>query len=200
MPVLSKISDLIKNKLQKYVPDEKRMQSALAFGINMALYTIVSTAGLLLISLAMGSFIQGVIIIAICYLNQTIGGGYHANTHMKCFLSMSFFLIVGILFCKLNVPNIAMCCMGMLSGIILLVYPVVLHPNRAFLKYRLPHFTKRSRYLTCLELLLVVFLGSLRFRHFDAYVIAMILSAVSRTAAKHSKHFRTDRSERANQE
>ena len=96
--MMNKVSLWIKQKLQSYVQNEKYAQSALSYGVDMALYTIISTVGLLVLSLLMNSFVSGTIIIATCYLNQTIGGGYHASTHMKCFLSMVLFLTIGVLF------------------------------------------------------------------------------------------------------
>jgi len=185
---LNKASHWVKNKLQKYLPDQERMRIALSFGIDMALYTTVSTVGLLLISLIMNSLISGIIIIAICYFNQTIGGGYHANTHLKCFLSMSLFLILGILFCKLNLPNFILCIIGLTSGIVLLVYPVVLHPNRAFLKNKLPYFIRRARYIVSLEIIIVAIFTAIQFYYSKAYTIALTLSAISRIAAKATHH------------
>ena len=168
------------------------MQSALSYGVDMALYTILSTAGLLLICLLMNSLIFGIVIIATCYLNQTIGGGYHASTHARCFLSMALFLVLGIVFCKLNIPELALYSMGTISIVVLFMQPVVLHPNRSFLKNRLPFFTKRSRCIIAFELLIIFVFAITGSQLLNAFIIALVLSAISRIAAKHSKHCNAD--------
>ena len=198
--MLNKVTDFIKRKLQKFVPEEKRTQSALSYGIDMALYTMISTSGLLFISFAMNSLAQGTIIVFTCYLNQTIGGGYHASTHMRCFFSMTFFLILGVLFCKLNTSTITMGGIGILSCVVLLLYPVVLHPNRAFLRKRLPYLGKRSRGVTLFEMLLVILFSIIHFCHLNAYIIALVLSAVSRIVAKHGQNIRMQGGKKTNSE
>ena len=117
--VLHSVGDWIKKKLQKYVPEEERMQSALSYGVDMALYTLFSTIGLLLIAAVLNSFITGMILIAVFYLNQTIGGGYHANSYLKCFLCMSVILLSGIAFGKLSLPNFILYILGLASGMAL---------------------------------------------------------------------------------
>lgn len=189
---LKRISIWLKNCLQKYLPEESNMKSALSYGVDMALYTMLSTAGLLLISLLMKSLLCGVIIIITCYFNQTIGGGYHARTHARCFISMSLFLIVGVAFCKLCVPKALLCAMGIVSTTVLFMQPVVLHPNRFFLKRKLPYFIKRSKYATLIELFLIVACVISEVRFFNAFIIALVFSALSRTAAKYSKHCNVD--------
>ena len=184
--VLHSVGDWIKKKLQKYVPEEERMQSALSYGVDMALYTLFSTIGLLLIAAVLNSFITGLILIAVFYLNQTIGGGYHANSYLKCFLCMSMILLSGIAFGKLNLPNFILYILGLASGTALWIKPVVLHPNRAHLKNRLPYFIKRSRCIIAMEMMLGAILIIVGFRYAGVYVIAMFFSAVSRIVTKNS--------------
>ena len=79
---------------------------------------------------------------------------------------------------------------GILSCVVLLLYPVVLHPNRAFLRKRLPYLGKRSRGVTLFEMLLVILFSIIHFCHLNAYIIALALSAVSRIVAKHGQNIR----------
>ena len=74
--------------------DQNRLETCV-YGIDMALYTIFSTLVLILIGCIFGKTIDTMILITIYYLNQTVGGGYHASTHWKCLVSM----IIGLLFC-----------------------------------------------------------------------------------------------------
>ena len=67
---MKEISTWLVNKLERYLPSRSGMKEMLEYGIQLALYTITSTIGLLLISLFMGMFVQGLIIIFVFYVNR----------------------------------------------------------------------------------------------------------------------------------
>lgn len=66
-----------------------------AYGLDAILYTMISTLGLVLIGVVMRSTTEALVIIGMFYINQTLGGGFHASTHLRCFLTMA----VGLLCC-----------------------------------------------------------------------------------------------------
>ena len=178
------ISEWIKRKLQKYLPEDKSMDSALTYGINMAVYTFLSTMGLVILGFLLGKPLESLIIIAVCYTNQTIGGGHHANSHLKCFLTMVVSLTLGIVLSGLNMPASIMSSMGAIGCACLFLIPVVLHPKRFYLKGKLPYFTKRSRIVTIIESIILVVLILFHSSFYKVYVIGMLLSAISRVVAK----------------
>lgn len=59
------------------------------YGCELWLYTILSTLGLLILGVFLQSFWEAVIIIFIFYNCQSTGGGFHASSHMRCFLTMA---------------------------------------------------------------------------------------------------------------
>ena len=54
------------------------------YGFEITIYTIWSTIVLLLIGLALRQLWASLIIVALFYTFQSTGGGYHADTHLKC--------------------------------------------------------------------------------------------------------------------
>lgn len=184
--MLKYISDKITYKLAKYTHGDEYRQTALLYGINMAAYTIFSTLGLLGVGWLLKAPFASMIIIAVYYFNQTVGGGFHANTHKKCFLTMTLFLVAGVLLCKLNIPESVLCIVGLFSLCCLFFHPVILHPKRRYLKDKLLVFVKRSRILVvfeCTVLLVFFFFGV----DICPYAMALLFSATSRIAAYFSK-------------
>lgn len=115
------------------------------YGIDTLLYTILSTFGLLSLGLVCGQLTESIVIIAIFYVNQTLGGGFHASTHLGCFLTMSIGLI--LLFIFLNIPfnQIIYIITGFTSISVLIFYPLVLHKNKEYLNPQFYALSKRSR-------------------------------------------------------
>ena len=73
------------------------------YGCELWLYTILSTLGLLTLGVFLQSFWEAVIIIFIFYTCQSTGGGFHASSHMRCFLTMAIGLLTGLLLMKVPV-------------------------------------------------------------------------------------------------
>lgn len=180
---MKEISTWLVNKLERYLPSQPGMKEMLEYGIQLALYTITSTIGLLLISLFMGMFVQGLIIIFVFYVNQTVGGGFHADSHRKCFFTMSTGVVLGNVICKYFSLQCALFVLGAGSLGILLCFPVVLHSRKAFLKNRIPTYIKCSRICSILEIITGGILFQLWPTIFNAYVIGLFFSAVSRIYA-----------------
>ena len=89
------------------------------YGFAITICTIASTLGLLL-----GQFLGGAALIAIFYTCQSSGGGDHASTHLRCFLTMCAGLLVGLGFSLLPCP---------LWALAVLVVPLTLHLNKLYL-------------------------------------------------------------------
>ena len=87
-------------------------------------------------------------ILTIFSLSQTHGGGYHANSHLKCFLTMtvSLVLALGISYLPINFAFAAV--VFGISVILLLTIPLTLHPNKAYLEVKAPDMRRKSRIIT----------------------------------------------------
>ena len=153
-----------------------------AYGIELALYTIFSTCGLLLIGWVFNRLVDAIIIIFFYYSNQTVGGGFHASSHLRCFSMMS----VGLLVCIsiLSVPfRVAIHITSLLLSLIALwIYPVELHPNKKYLVKNLPKLKRKSKLISlllCLLALLLI-LQCNQNTIANAASLGMLVSAISR--------------------
>jgi accessory gene regulator B len=121
------------------------------YGCEQIIYFILSTTGLVLIGLICGRLWEGIIVISLFYLNQSIGGGYHASTRWKCFFTMSIGMLafVGL---TLIPWNAALCItVGIVSCIVLYVCPLVLHPHKTYLSSQSDRLILHSRIVTLVE-------------------------------------------------
>ncbi|MFR3405138.1 MAG: accessory gene regulator B family protein [Christensenellales bacterium] len=58
------------------------------YGFDIAIYTFLSTFGLFLIGWIADRPIETALLIFLYYTNQSSGGGFHASSHLMCFLTM----------------------------------------------------------------------------------------------------------------
>ncbi len=163
---------------------DKKQRTLCEYGCELWLYTCFSTLGLLAIGLVFGAALETMIIIAIFYLCQSNGGGYHANTHIKCFLTMTIGLLISLLVVRVSGihPFLILACSA--SILVLLAFPLCLHTNKQFLKDSSQQLKLRSRLVTIgimagISVLGIFDGGSI----FYAGCIAVLLSAVSRLYA-----------------
>ena len=104
------------------VPEAER--EVYEYGFAITICTIASTLGLLL-----GQFLGGAVLIVILHLS-VLRRGYHASTHLRCFLTMCAGLLAGLGFSLLPCPLWALCALAVLAVAVLLAIPLTLHPNK----------------------------------------------------------------------
>ena len=107
--------------------------SAYRYGAATLIYTVVSTTALMALGVIAQRVGEALSIIGIFYINQTIGGGYHASSHMRCFATMMIGLISCLVLCGLSLPIWVVSGMLVVSYATLLCIPVVLHPNKQYM-------------------------------------------------------------------
>lgn len=135
--------------------DQDRVETCV-YGIDLALYTIFSTLSLILIGCVCGKPIETMILIAIYYLNQTVGGGYHASTHWKCLASMIISLQICLVIIRFfsqafyPAPSLAI-----VAFIVLWKNPLHLHPHKAYLKSKAESMKIKSKFCTVFSLITV---------------------------------------------
>ena len=142
--MLNKVSQQIAELLctNKDASDTKEICS---YGIELALHTFLSTAGLLIIGALMHHLLEAAVIISIYYANQTIGGGFHAKSHLMCFTVMAVVLVSCIVLINLPLPNYLVYSAAVTSCGYLWFHPVCLHRNKMYLLLRIRLLKTRSR-------------------------------------------------------
>lgn len=159
-------------------------QDIYEYGFDITIYTVWSTAVLLLIGFLLHQTVPAIILVFGFYTFQTIGGGYHANTHFRCFSTMVFGLLTGLSFSFLKEQYTILWCILGASGLILIIIPLVLHPNKAYLEPEMKHLSIRSFIITILLLTATVILNSFYNRMFYVFSAVFFLAALSRIAGK----------------
>lgn len=179
--MIERITSRIVASWKSTYQDEQDM-AALAYGLALTLYTLLSTCGLLLIGFLFGRLLETALIIAVFYINQSLGGGYHAGTHIKCFLIMCCGLIACLFLIRLQWHPVVLWLFLTFSIAILFRYPLHLHPSKSYLQDQSLRFIRRSRFfivlLFLLISLLIIFSSSLA----SAVVFGLLASALSRLA------------------
>ena len=126
------------------------------YGAENALYTFISTLGLLLVGLLLKRLPETAILILLFYTNQSIGGGFHAKTHMGCFVTM----IIGLLayLAMLQLPYNQLVCIVIFccAFAVLMALPLILHPNKKYLAAKSAVFAKRSRLIVLLQAVIFI--------------------------------------------
>jgi accessory gene regulator B len=180
MTLIQKLTDhLIENE---YIPKDDR--EIYEYGFDIIFYTIWSTLALLLIGLVLKQFWSAAIIILGFYTFQSFGGGYHANSHLKCFLTMTCGLMVGLSFVFLqDYPAVLHIITG-ISTLVLLMIPLTIHPNKSFLEPKRKPLSIRSVIVTLSTLILTILVSIFFDRFLCAFSAAFFLAAISRIVGK----------------
>ncbi len=90
--------------LERFVPMNDEERTVYTYAFDIALYTVLSTTALLIIGIICGQLVHTVICIVLFYINQSVGGGYHASTHEKCFMTMAIGLLIYLITFMIEIP------------------------------------------------------------------------------------------------
>lgn len=181
--MLTKIAHRMTNALISDEQDEKQ-RAIYEYGCELWLYTVISTLGLLLIGTILGYFFETAAMISVFYLCQSNGGGYHAASHIRCFLIMVISLLLGLIFLKVLTSDILFTCILLFSTAILLLFPLHLHPNKQYLLAETSALSKRSRIITLFIAISIYAVGNLiSIKIAYSGCIAILLSSISRVYA-----------------
>lgn len=150
------------------------------YGCELIIYTALSTMWLLLWGALWGQPIFTLIIVSAFYVNQTIGGGFHASTHMRCMLTMLVGLSIA-LFINTYIPVPAYTFIAILSASILLWHPVALHRQKQYLREKASFFATYSRFITIGETVLFLIVKD-TIPVGNALALGLLVSGISRLA------------------
>lgn len=113
--------ELLTNKVLKYLVKYDEVSSCniekynwIKYGIELLISTIIGIVNIIILSLLLGNFLGGLIFIAVFVPLRQYLGGYHADTYLKCNLTLllccSLYLILLYLFPTINnIINIVIC-------------------------------------------------------------------------------------------
>lgn len=160
-------------------------ESIYLYGFQTAIYTIFSTIFLILIGILLNRSFETILLISIFYTNQTFGGGFHANSHTKCLLTMIAGLLLFVYLHNYYPPIITIIILVSASFTILFLCPLVLHNNKQYLSVYKSQLIIRSRISILVEVAMMLaylmFQGKAFIRSIS---YALCLSALSRIIGK----------------
>lgn len=182
--MITSVSNSLTNRLMKYSHNDYKDKQFIFYGVSTIVYTLFSTIGLIVVGWLFCSALNTVILISIFYINQTMGGGYHAQTRLSCFLTMSTALSISLILLKLRFSIEILLVMNIFSFGVLFRYPVVLHPKRHFLREKLPLFARRSRGVTLLAAIAQALFLLFECPLISVFSLGFLLSAISRYVAE----------------
>lgn len=186
--MLNRLSVALANCLCRGSDNDDETVAICAYGMETLLYTIISTTGLLLVGYICNRLIESVAIVGVYYTNQTIGGGFHAKSHMRCFLVMVLCLTIALLISSLNIAKPVLVFLCLFSAITLIKHPLVLHENK---RYLLAHQHKLivKSIISIVILSVVAILTVLsQWRYASSLTIGLGWAAISRTIAYWQLH------------
>ena len=181
---MHKLAEYIVSLLEKKGIISSSSHELYVYGFSQLIYTFVSTTALILIGLFFHRPLETIVLISLFYTNQTVGGGFHANSHLTCFLCMSVGLLLFLLSFKFPCSQGMLIFLFVISFLALFLRPLVLHENKLFLADQSVKLIKKSRLVLCMEssvFLLLFVLQKPNLIH--ACSLSMVLSACSRIAA-----------------
>lgn len=162
----------------------KHSRDVYVYGLDLMIYTFLSTVGLLLIGALLGRPFETVLLVALFYTNQTHGGGFHASSHLKCFLTMVSGLLVFVASFCVSLPTRGYILLALISFILLFTHPLILHQNKSFLAPKSSQLVRDARFVLSMEVIVfIIFLliGNTRLIH--AMTSALALCSCSRIVA-----------------
>ena len=165
-----------------HIPEEDR--EIYEYGFDITIYTIWSTAALLLLGLLLRQFIPAAILVIGFYTFQSSGGGYHAKTHLRCFLTMVVGLLVGLSAVFIKDHFILLWILLGIGALLLLLVPLVLHPNKTYLETERKRLTIKSIAVTLSVLVCAIVLNIFWSRMLHAFAAVFLLAGISRIAGK----------------
>ena len=154
------------------------------YGFDITLYTIWSTAALLLLGIVLRRFVPTAIIVFGFYLFQTTGGGYHANTHLRCLTGMIAGLLFALSLESFQESTTLLWGLFIIGFSLLLVLPLVLHPNKKHLEDQRKQLAIRSLMVTIAAAIAALLLiGVIRLPLYTASAV-FFLSGLSRICGR----------------
>lgn len=138
--------------------NETSKKEEIAYGMELLLSAVITFAVVMVISLAIGRLLECVVFMAFFMPLRIFAGGYHARTHIKCFMVLIVDLLVGLIL--LHTSDLFMFVFSIVSVILSIVVITLLSPvvdiNYPLSKRQVKRSRKRSLWVLSIEILIIV--------------------------------------------
>lgn len=181
--MLDRLSVALANCLCRGSDNDDETVAICAYGMETLLYTIISTTGLLFVGYICNRLIEAVVIVGVYYANQTIGGGFHARSHIRCFLVMVLCLTIALLISSLSIAKPVLIALCLFFAIMLIKHPLVLHENKRYLLANQRKLVSKSIISVAILTMVSILAILLQWRYANALTIGLGWASLSRTIA-----------------
>lgn len=152
------MKELAKNLAKKIclvndITDSEKRE-IIAYGLEILLSTAVSVLIITILAILLGTFWETILFLLSFMLLRTYSGGYHAQTHFKCFLILIFAFCINIILNLFNINTVIIVLSALASAFIILRYAPVEDKNHPLSKQQKKN--NRKICLIMLSILLVV--------------------------------------------
>lgn len=160
----------VKNKII-----ESQWEEVCSYGLELLISTVMNVLMILMISLAFGTLLEGVLFTVCFIIIRRLAGGYHADTHFGCIFIFSIVFFLNMLIvkqCSLEFSLLLSKVFGLLALCIVFFVPASEHVNRPLLQEEKEKFIKCSKVAVSIILFCII-IGNM----FLAQWYSLILSA-----------------------
>jgi len=107
---------------------EKSDEEIYVYGLDLLIFTILNMLAILITSVIINRFTESAILLATIIPLQSYGGGYHAKTHLRCFLIM-YIGWWGLMYIIPFITSLVAFVMSVISVVIIFCLAPVPHKN-----------------------------------------------------------------------
>lgn len=154
------------------------------YGFGLFFHTVITTVCVLIIGLLSSRIVEIYILLVLFCRSQSIGGGFHASTHLRCFVCVILGVLFYLFLINLKFPLITVFSLGCISIVFLFHYPLVFHSNKSYLSSKYPFLIQQSKqFIAQCSILWIITLTFNWHSLFISISYSMFLSALSRFVA-----------------
>lgn len=169
-------------------------KSIYIYGLNLWIYTLVSTLSIIALGLFTSYLYETLILIFLFYKHQSLGGGYHATTHLRCYFCMICSSIAYFSVLRVLQDGLVYLIGGICSIVLLWRFPLTLHANKLYLAPKYNILVRRSREFILFSFFIwLISLSNTCSKTYEALSLSLIFCALSRITAVYQREKRTRR-------
>jgi len=156
--MLTSATDKITKKLEKQGLFESDEREIYLYGVQHGLFLLLNISTMAIIGVVSGAFTHVAIFLLAYMPLRSYAGGYHAKTHVKCYVaSNAMVLAVAMFSVHINVSGEILVAMLIIFGIIIMALSPVGTKYKHLDKLEVDVYGRKARVICVLELLIALF-------------------------------------------
>lgn len=179
--------DVLISRITKYLIDQEiipaQEEELMIYGLDMVIYTVLSLTSLLIMGALVGHLVTAAVLLCGFCPMQMLGGGYHAQTHLRCFLTMAIGLGISILAVS-YLPAWSLMLMGGFGVCFIFLLAPHENPNAPMSDEKKRRMRRYVRIFACIYFALSCILWAMHISFSPIMALAVFCSGISMCSAK----------------